>query len=210
MNKNMDLFFISGLVIKKWYLTLLLPVIIAAGTFYFVNQQNVKEAKYEAVSSFVVANKNAVKEDTVANFEYSDMLISSLAELVSNNKVIKNALHELDGKEAHTDNQIHYILAPEIKRDVTVLVKESIVQVSYRDKSATRAKKMVNELVSQTKTQEHDLWDTKSIKVLDKATTPLKKNVNLRKTLMFTAVAFFVPFVIIAALVLALNNRKPI
>lgn len=210
MNKNMDLFFISGLVIKKWYLTLLLPVIIAAGTFYFVNQQNVKEAKYEAVSSFVVANKNAVKEDTVANFEYSDMLISSLAELVTNNKVIKNALHELDGKEAHTDNQIQYILAPEIKRDVTVLVKESIVQVSYRDKSATRAKKMVNELVSQTKTQEHDLWDTKSIKVLDKATTPLKKNVNLRKTLMFTAVAFFVPFVIIAALVLALNNRKPI
>ena len=210
MNKNMDLFFISGLVIKKWYLTLLLPVIIAAGTFYFVNQQNVKEAKYEAVSSFVVANKNAVKEDTVANFEYSDMLISSLAELVTNNKVIKNALHELDGKEAHTDNQIQYILAPEIKRDVTVLVRESIVQVSYRDKSATRAKKMVNELVSQTKTQEHDLWDTKSIKVLDKATTPLKKNVNLRKTLMFTAVAFFVPFVIIAALVLALNNRKPI
>ena len=210
MNKNMDLFFISGLVIKKWYLTLLLPVIIAAGTFYFVNQQNVKEAKYEAVSSFVVAIKNAVKEDTVANFEYSDMLISSLAELVTNNKVIKNALHELDGKEAHTDNQIQYILAPEIKRDVTVLVKESIVQVSYRDKSATRAKKMVNELVSQTKTQEHDLWDTKSIKVLDKATTPLKKNVNLRKTLMFTAVAFFVPFVIIAALVLALNNRKPI
>ncbi|WP_270322278.1 hypothetical protein [Weissella confusa] len=210
MNKNMDLFFISGLVIKKWYLTLLLPVIIAAGTFYFVNKQNVKEAKYEAVSSFVVANKNAVKEDTVANFEYSDMLISSLAELVTNNKVIKNALHELDGKEAHTDNQIQYILAPEIKRDVTVLVKESIVQVSYRDKSATRAKKMVNELVSQTKTQEHDLWDTKSIKVLDKATTPLKKNVNLRKTLMFTAVAFFVPFVIIAALVLALNNRKPI
>ena len=210
MNKNMDLFFISGLVIKKWYLTLLLPVIIAAGTFYFVNQQNVKEAKYEAVSSFVVANKNAVKEDTVANFEYSDMLISSLAELVTNNKVIKNALHELDGKEAHTDNQIQYILAPEIKRDVTVLVKESIFQVSYRDKSATRAKKMVNELVSQTKTQEHDLWDTKSIKVLDKATTPLKKNVNLRKTLMFTAVAFFVPFVIIAALVLALNNRKPI
>ena len=210
MNKNMDLFFISGLVIKKWYLTLLLPVIIAAGTFYFVNQQNMKEAKYEAVSSFVVANKNAVKEDTVANFEYSDMLISSLAELVTNNKVIKNALHELDGKEAHTDNQIQYILAPEIKRVVTVLVKESIVQVSYRDKSATRAKKMVNELVSQTKTQEHDLWDTKSIKVLDKATTPLKKNVNLRKTLMFTAVAFFVPFVIIAALVLALNNRKPI
>lgn len=205
MNKNMDLFFISGLVIKKWYLTLLLPVIIAAGTFYFVDQQNVKEAKYEAVSSFVVANKNAVKEDTVANFEYSDMLISSLAELVTNNKVIKNALHELDGKEAHTDNQIQYILAPEIKRDVTVLVKESIVQVSYRDKSATRAKKMVNELVSQTKTQEHDLWDTKSIKVLDKATTPWKKNVNLRKTLMFTAVAFFVPFVIIAALVLAIE-----
>lgn len=210
MNKNMDLFFISGLVIKKWYFTLLLPVIVAAGTFYIVNQQNVKEAKYEAVSSFVVANKNAVKEDTVANFEYSDMLISSLAELVTNNKVIKNALSELDGKEAHTDNQIQYILAPKIKRDVTVLVKESIVQVSYRDKSATRAKKMVNELVSQTKTQEQDLWDTKSIKVLDKATTPLKKNVNLRKTLMFTAIAFFAPFVIIAALVLALSNRKPI
>lgn len=137
MNKNMDLFFISGLVIKKWYFTLLLPVMVAAGTFYIVNQQNVKEAKYEAVSSFVVANKNAVKEDTVANFEYSDMLISSLAELVTNNKVIKNALSELDGKEAHTDNQIQYILAPKIKRDVTVLVKESIVQVSYRDKSAT-------------------------------------------------------------------------
>lgn len=204
----MDLFYIGGVLLKKWYLTLLVPTLIAVGAFYIFNQRHTMEAKYEASSSFIIANKDVGKDDTFTNFKYSGMVVASLAKLVTNTNVIKNALHELDGKTEYTDNQVQYILAPSIKNNTNVLVEDSIVQVTYKNESASRAKKMVNELIRQTRNKERSLWGTDSIKVLEKATTPLNKNTNLRKTLLFTGVAFVVPLVLVSMVIVVFSIRK--
>mgnify|MGYP004502194545 CR=1 FL=1 len=188
-------------VVSRWYLTLLIPMIVAGGAFYGIEKYQSANAKYTASASFVLAvkeNKKIDIQDSLVGQDYSQTLMTTITNLVKNPRVIKRTLQEVDGRNAYTAAQLQYMATPRTQSAMTVSTESLIGYVTFKDESAARARNVVNELVNQTKKAEKELWGTKSVRVLNKATMPIKKNTNKRITMLVIVVAFVVSFLIIS------------
>lgn len=189
-------------VLKRWYITLLIPVFVSVGMFFLIDNYQQTKDQYTATASFVLAVKDSKKMKTQAGLvgqNYSEALMGTMVSLVKNNRTITHTLGEVDGVDEYTPEQLQYIMVPRVRNSITVSPENMICYISYKDSSAKRAKNMVNNLLKQTKKSEKELWGTEAVKILNTAVTPLHKDSHSRVTNLIVMCTFVVSFLMASA-----------
>lgn len=213
--KILNLVGMGKIILKKWYITVLIPLIIAAGSYKFFYQILSNSPEYTATTSFVVASATANLElvddqHRMVKQELAEELVTTVSELVTNDKVLTSSIKELYGKNAFTAQQIQYIQLPKLKANIAVNneVASMICTVTVTDAKATRAKNMANQLVKQTQHEAKTIWGLDMVTPLKEAITPLKSNSYKRMLVTCVAGTFMVAFLLISLLTVVINRRN--
>lgn len=203
------------LVIRRWPVTLLIPVFAAAVVLFGTNHVNKKIKLYTASTQLVFANKPSNGksqageiQDKVLAQSLTDELLTTYTQLFSNRAVVKQVIKQVEGKDTYTDLQLNRNQIPNLQKNISVntKAKSMLVDVKVTADTPIHAKKIANELVKTVKKVEKETWGTSSLKVLEPATEPGEP--NKKNAVKLSGVTFISLVVLLSATVIIKDSLR--
>lgn len=216
MEKEVKFGDIVVVVVKKWYFTILVPLLIML-TFAYVYDKHQKNNSVYTVNSAVVVAMKASGDDKLTNDQqrlikqnFNETMIETVSDLLVSGSVLDTAIRRVDGINAYTDSQLNYRVIPNLRQNMYVNNREGsmILDITLSDKSSGRSQKLINELMKAAQEKETEIWGTDNIKILTKAVKPTHKTTNMESLIKYSGLVFVILFVTISGVVSWRNSAN--
>lgn len=199
------------LIIKKWKVTLLIPV-ICSGVLYVGMVQYFKgHQTYTSTASFALGMNDTEKkgiQNKLYNQSYNEGLLQSIPDLVKNAETMKKSVEQVYGKQAFSTQQMMYQQIPKAQSSTKIVnTKGSLIfTVSFESSSAKNSKKMVNSILDNTKLLSEKMWKSNTFTVLSKGVQPI--NSNSKRSLIFKIVTGFAVISVISISLFVIDTSR--
>lgn len=181
MENEIELKQIVAILLKRWWLILVLPVIAALAAFYFTTY--FVEPVYQSGTTLYVINKNTAVQNTIA---YNDLLtgqqlVKDYRELIVSRRVTGAVISEL---------RIHDITPEALASKLNIKSKNDtrVIEIVAEDTDPQRAARIADKVGEIFIKEAIALMKVDNIEIIDGAIagkTPVKPNVRLNVMVAF-------------------------
>lgn len=177
MNKQITAIEVIKLVIKRWKLSVVIPLLATLVAFGVLQHHYSSDKEYKSTTSIILTSGGDgenFQERLVARTYDSDS-IETLKDLIKNPSVLSEAVKSVKGNQYYSKQNLMLKVVPGVQRNITLTNNKGsmIVAIGYVASSALESKQMVNAIANETKKMEQEIYGTNSVKILKKAVTPL-------------------------------------
>ncbi|WP_195318725.1 YveK family protein [Weissella cibaria] len=205
---------VCKIIIKKWYVTILIPVLVAgiAGALSFKYYQNHKQ--YTAEATFAIVTKGlgdrnlAEVQQKSLNQEYDESNAETMVNLVTSTPNLISAWNLANKDMDYSRSELIYKKAKALKYVVGIedSVGSLIYKVKVKGNTRTWAKNYANSLIKSARKLEKEKWKTSSITVLESAALPLGPDTHRRDIGKHAILGFLTAFFIMIVIILSKSN----
>lgn len=162
---ELDLKQLFLIVIKRWWLMLLIPLVAAGITAYL--SYNVLDPVYEANTTLYVINKQSENQTTIAQSDLtvSGLLVQDYKEIIVSRTVTQEVIDQLGLISLTTE---------ELADKITVTAKNNtrILEIRVKDENPERAKNITDALASVFIERVVELMKVDNVSIVDAAVVP--------------------------------------
>lgn len=203
----------ARLVLKKWYIVLLLPVLLSIVAVFVTNRYDQMNKTYTATSTVVMASKYDASDikDTdqlrMVAQEYNKNLISTVKDLVKSSTVVKKSILAVEGADRYTNKQLMHSAVPKMQNAIRLVTSESsaICWVVVKHEDREKAKEYANQIVKTAALEQKSIWGKRTIKMLGPAITPATYDKHSRMRVVL--IVGLASFVLMSAVVVVRDNK---
>lgn len=201
------------LVLKKWYIVLLVPVLLGITSVFAVNRYDQMNKTYTAKTTIVLASKYDVKKEKNTDQlrmiaqEYNKDMIGTVKELVKSTSVIKKTIVSVEGPDRYTSKQLNHQVVPKMQDSVRLVapVNSTICWVVVQHDDKGKVKEFANQLVKVAAAEQKQIWGKSTIKVLSPAINP--DLYDKHSTPKIALAVSLITFVLMSAVVVVRDNK---
>lgn len=205
---------ICKFIIVKWYITFIIPMIVAGITGFVSFKYHEDHKLYTAEVTFAIVTKGLGDRDLAQvqqksmNQEYDEANAGTLLDLVTSTPNLISAWNLVNKDDEYSRRELVYKKASVLRSAVGVEESEGslIYKITVKGSTRTWAKDYANGLIKSAQKFERDKWKTSSITVLESAALPLGPDTHRRDVGKHAIIGFLVCFFIIVALILSKEN----
>lgn len=215
MNERYSFEALVRLVLKRWKITLLFPLIICLFTFAGGKYLSANNPEYNSTATFVIATKNSENQAENVGYQnnvfaqtYNENMVKTMTKLMTSTSVLSSVIKSLEGRDTYTKEQLQSLKVPNLRENIDIRTENGSVigYVSVNDKKATSSAKVANEIIKQTQISEAKIWGTKNLKFVNKATAPLNK--KQESNVKYALISFVVAVVIMSLVVVLIDALR--